>query len=120
MSEPLPLSNVMSVHRASFQLAAANAQGDLPRNFARDFGAVQADLALRRDFPLSERLHLQFRAEAFNLFNRPNFSNIDNNLGDGPYDPVAHSGFGGAQRTPITRSAASTLFTKSADPARFN
>lgn len=68
----------------AFQLAAADAQGDLLRNFARDFVAVQADLVLRRDFPLTERLHLQFRAEAFSLFNHPNFSNIDNNLGEGP------------------------------------
>jgi len=30
-------------------------------------------LALRKEFPLHEQLKLQFRAESFNLFNRPNF-----------------------------------------------
>ena len=83
----------------AFQPAPNNTQGDLPRNFARDFGAVQADLALRREFPIHDRLHLQFRAEAFNLFNHPNFSQIDNSLGDGPYQTATHSGFGGANRT---------------------
>ena len=39
--------------------------GDAPRNFARGFGAWQMDLAVRRDFPIHERLKLQFRAEAF-------------------------------------------------------
>jgi hypothetical protein len=80
----------------AFQPAPGGMQGNLPRNFARDFGAVQADLALRREFPIHDRLHLQFRAETFNIFNHPNFGGIDNNLGDGPYQTATHSGFGGA------------------------
>ena len=47
-----------------------------PRNFARGFGAVQVNLAVRREFPVYENLKLQFRAEAFNLFNHPNFGTI--------------------------------------------
>jgi len=50
--------------------------GNTPRNFARLFGAWQMDLAVRRDFPLGETLKLQFRAEAFNVFNHPNFGTI--------------------------------------------
>jgi hypothetical protein len=56
--------------------------GDAPRNFARGFGAWQMNLAIRRDFPIHERLKLQFRAEAFNIFNHPNFGTIDSLLGD--------------------------------------
>jgi hypothetical protein len=56
--------------------------GDAPRNFARGFGAWQMNLAIRRDFPIHERLKLQFRAEAFNIFNHPNFGTIDSVLSD--------------------------------------
>jgi hypothetical protein len=55
--------------------------GDAPRNFARGFDAVEMDLAVRREFPIHERLKLQFRAEAFNVFNHPNFGIINSNFG---------------------------------------
>ncbi len=54
--------------------------GDAPRNFARGFGAWQTDLAVRRDFPIHEQLKLQFRAEAFNIFNHPTFGRINSSL----------------------------------------
>ncbi len=49
--------------------------GDLGRNVLRGFGAWQIDFALHRTFRLSERTSLQFRAEAFNILNHPNFAN---------------------------------------------
>jgi hypothetical protein len=61
--------------------------GNAPRNFARGFGAWQMDLAIRRDFPIRERLKLQFRAEAFNVFNHPNFGSINANCGGTPGVP---------------------------------
>jgi hypothetical protein len=51
--------------------------GNAPRYFARLFGAWQMDLAVRREFPVYENLKLQFRAEAFNVFNHPNFGAVD-------------------------------------------
>ncbi len=51
--------------------------GDAPRNFVRGLGAWQMDLAMRREFPIYDRLKLQFRAEAFNIFNHPNFGMIN-------------------------------------------
>jgi Carboxypeptidase regulatory-like domain len=53
-----------------------------PRNFVRGFGALQMDLAVRREFPIHESMKLQFRAEAFNVFNHPNFGLVDANFGD--------------------------------------
>jgi len=57
--------------------------GDAPRNFARGFGAWQMDMAFRRTFPIHDRLKLQFRAEAFNVFNHPNFGTINPNVCSG-------------------------------------
>jgi hypothetical protein len=61
--------------------AATSGVGDAPRNFARGFGAWQTDMAVRREFPIHERLKLQFRAEAFNIFNHPNFGTINPSFG---------------------------------------
>ena len=66
-----------SVNPAAFALPAAGQFGNAPRNFVRGFGAVQMDLALRREIRIHEALRLQFRAEAFNLFNHPNFGTIN-------------------------------------------
>jgi hypothetical protein len=60
-----------------FSCAPGTAAGNAPRNFVRGFGAWQMDFAVRREFPIYERLKLQFRAEAFNIFNHPNFGMIN-------------------------------------------
>ena len=54
---------------------AEGRQGTLGRNTLRGFGLKQVDLSIRRHFRLAESLGLQFRADAFNVFNTPNFAN---------------------------------------------
>jgi hypothetical protein len=54
--------------------------GNAPRNFVRGFGLDQLNLAVRREFALPATLHLQFRAETFNLLNHPNFGFINPTL----------------------------------------
>ncbi|HEY2974628.1 MAG TPA: TonB-dependent receptor [Pyrinomonadaceae bacterium] len=49
-------------------------QGTLGRNVVRQPGVYQVNLALRRNFKLTERWNLQLKAEAFNLLNHPMFS----------------------------------------------
>jgi hypothetical protein len=71
------------VNLNAFSAAPANVNGDAPRNFVRGFGAFQVDMAVRRDFSITERTKLQFRAEAFNAFNHPQFGAIDGTLTDG-------------------------------------
>ena len=48
-------------------------QGNLGRNKLLAFGLTQWDFAVHRDFPIHDRVKLQFRAEMFNLLNHPNF-----------------------------------------------
>lgn len=55
--------------------------GTAPRNFLRGFGELQANVTLQRDFSIYERLKLQFRAEAFNIANHPNFGTINTTCG---------------------------------------
>lgn len=59
---------------AATPLAQAR-QGNLGRNVLRGFGLAQFDLSVRRQFRISEGCNLQFRADAFNLLNTPNFAN---------------------------------------------
>lgn len=59
--------------------------GNAPRNFVRGFGAVQWNTALRREFHLHENLTAQFRAEAFNVLNHPNFGYVDSTLSDAQF-----------------------------------
>jgi hypothetical protein len=62
-----------------------NVTGNAPRNFVRSFGLSQFNLAARRQFPLYKETSLQFRAEAFNVFNRPNFGYVDPNINDATF-----------------------------------
>lgn len=87
-------------------------QGDLVRNALRGFGMFQWDFAIHREFPIIERLKLQFRAEMFNVLNHPNFGppqagignggfglatstlgqHLGNNVGSGGFDPLYQVG----------------------------
>jgi hypothetical protein len=44
---------------------------------------TQVDLSLGRRFAVTERIALQFRTDAFNLFNHPNFANPLSFIGSG-------------------------------------
>ena len=65
------------VNPAAFVAPPTGQYGSAPRNFVRGFDATQLDIALRRDFAIYERLHAQFRAEAFNILNHPSFGTIN-------------------------------------------
>ena len=47
--------------------------GDTPRNLYAGQGSNNWDLGLGKNFQITERYRLQFRAEAFNAFNRTQF-----------------------------------------------
>lgn len=54
---------------------AQRRQGTLGRNVMRGFALHQIDLSARRYFRLTEGVGLQFRVDAFNISNTPNFAN---------------------------------------------
>jgi outer membrane receptor protein involved in Fe transport len=61
--------------------------GDLPRNAYRGPGYASTDLSLFKNFrlPTPHETKLQFRAEAFNLFNRVNLQRPNGNLAQGTF-----------------------------------
>ncbi|WP_446743419.1 carboxypeptidase regulatory-like domain-containing protein [Silvibacterium acidisoli] len=54
--------------------------GTASRNSLRGPGDADLDLGISRTFPVTQRIHLELRGEAFNLTNTPNFSNPANNV----------------------------------------
>jgi hypothetical protein len=66
-----------AINPGAFSLPTTGISGDAPRNFVRGFGATQLNMAARREFHLHDALALQFRAEAFNILNHPNFGLVD-------------------------------------------
>ena len=49
------------------------AYGDLGRNVFRSAPVFETDFTLARVFRITEQMHLEFRAEAFNVFNMMNY-----------------------------------------------
>jgi hypothetical protein len=60
---------------ASFRPVTEVRFGNTGRNLLRGPGLANLDLSLFRKFPVTERLDLEFRAEAFNFTNTPHFNN---------------------------------------------
>lgn len=70
---------------AAFAIPGTVRQGTEGRNDIPGFGLTQADVSLGRQFPIRERLKLQFRADVFNLLNHPNFTNPIESCNSGRY-----------------------------------
>jgi hypothetical protein len=68
------------INPAAFAIPAAGTYGDAGRNLVRAPGLWQVDTALSKTIAFTERLGLQFRAEAFNLFNRAQYGSPQANL----------------------------------------
>jgi hypothetical protein len=69
------------INSAAFQVPSTLRVGDLGRNALRGFPLAQADLAIHRQFSLSERMKLQLRGELFNVLNHPNFADPSGYMG---------------------------------------
>jgi hypothetical protein len=69
------------LNAAAFSIPAVVGQGSEGRNSIRGFPLLQMDLALRRQFSITEHFNLLFRVDAFNIINHPNFGNPLNSMG---------------------------------------
>ncbi len=65
--------------------------GSLPRNAFRGPGAFNIDLTLAKKFRLSESASIEFRVDAFNLFNHANFSNPDTTITDSTFGQISNT-----------------------------
>jgi Carboxypeptidase regulatory-like domain/TonB dependent receptor-like, beta-barrel len=74
-----------AINPAAFSAPSGAGFGNAPRNFLRGFGESQLNLAVRREFQPQDRFRVQFRAEAFNLLNHPNFGFVDPRLTDATF-----------------------------------
>jgi hypothetical protein len=70
-----PCPGGKGLNPAVFAIPSPPRQGTEGRNDIPGFGFTQVDLSIGRRFAITERLNLQFRADAFNLLNHPNFRN---------------------------------------------
>jgi len=70
---PTNQSTLQWMNPAAFTLPLPGTFGTLGRNAVRGPGLWQADLGLAKHAAITERVHLQFRAEVFNVFNRAQY-----------------------------------------------
>lgn len=74
---------------AAFTFPPLGAFGSAGRNILDGPGYQSVNASLVKNTALSERVNLQFRAEAFNLFNHPNFNLPDNFLGSPTFGRIS-------------------------------
>jgi hypothetical protein len=77
---------------SAFAFPAFGSFGDSGRNILDGPGFVNFNTSLMKTTKLREGLDLQFRAEAFNLFNHPNFNLPDNFLGSPTFGRILSAG----------------------------
>jgi Carboxypeptidase regulatory-like domain/TonB dependent receptor len=71
-----------------FSAPAKGTFGNLGRNVLHGPGLFSIDTSIFRRFPIRERMNLEFRAEAFNVTNRPQYDRPDYVFGDAAFGQV--------------------------------
>lgn len=83
----------------AFSIPSTVRQGTESRNDIAGFGLTQIDLSTARKFNITDRVVLQFRADAFNILNHPNFTNPQAFIEYGPSElqsmAMLNQGLGG-------------------------
>ena len=74
---------------AAFAIPAAYTFGNLGRNTLIGPGFFQMDFGGYKNFRLTERIGMQFRAEIFNITNRVNFGNPNSDLNSSSFGQIS-------------------------------
>lgn len=77
---------------AAFANAAPNTFGNAPRSVVRGPWRHWTDLALFKNFVVTARVRMQFRLEAFNVFNETNFTGVGTVLGTPTFGRLTSAG----------------------------
>jgi hypothetical protein len=76
---------VAYLRTGSFVTPALGTYGNLAKGALRGPGLFNTDLGAFKNFALSERWKIQFRAEFFNVFNKANFNNPGTSINSGTF-----------------------------------
>jgi hypothetical protein len=85
--------------------SAYGSLGPTLRNIFRDQGFKNWDMSVTKEFKFRERFGAQFRAEVFNILNRPWFANPYGGPGGGAADPSGGAGWGFVGSTPDVQAS---------------
>jgi hypothetical protein len=88
---------------AAFTAPANGAYGNLGYNALRGPGLWQMDIGLAKQFRLTERFRLDFRTEAFNLFNRAQYGSPVNNIANATFGQILQTANDGSTGTGTSR-----------------
>jgi carboxypeptidase family protein/TonB-dependent receptor-like protein len=89
--QPLTLANPTPsqwLNKAALVLAPVGTFGNAGRNILKAPGFEDVDFAIAKNTAIKERVSLQFRAEAFNLLNHPNFGQPANSFTAANYGQI--------------------------------
>jgi hypothetical protein len=78
---------------------ALGTYGNISRNAFRGPKYFAMDAQISRIFPIHENLAMDFRLEAFNVLNHPNFSTADAKLTDSTFGQVSATASNGTNNT---------------------
>ncbi len=77
------------IDASAFALPALYTYGNAGRNLLHGPHLFTSDVSLFKNFPVKERIKLQFRAEFFNFTNSPEFSNPGGTFGTGSFGTIS-------------------------------
>jgi hypothetical protein len=80
---------------------ALRTYGSVPRNILRGPARTNFDMTLAKTTAITERLKLEIRADAFNLFNHAEFGNPSTNITSGNFGKITTTGDPGTQTIPV-------------------